>query len=340
MKPLRIVIVGVSVFLVLCSIYALVVLSPNPWIRDHRMMLGASSVAPADLAAERQSFQTAIVANTLQPDGPAAPPPAKVFALVHYSAPDGLLAAYITPDPHDGKRHPAVLWAHGGYGGIGSFLWEKQSPLNDQSARAFREAGIVMMAPSWRGENDNPGRFEMFYGEVDDLLAARDYLAKLPYVDPDRIYLAGHSTGGTMVLLAAEKGGGFRDVFSLGGVSDLKRRLAAGSTSTAPPFDTQSAKELRLRSPIYFISSLKSPAFYFEGENEFTGKEALRMRTVAEQQKAPLQVFLIPGANHFSEVLPTTRLIAKKILEDNGPKTTISFTQEEVEEAFHTLNQP
>lgn len=64
------------------------------------------------------------------------------------------------------------------------------------------------------------------------------------------------------------------------------------------------------------------------------------MRTVAEQQKAPLQVFLIPGANHFSEVLPTTRLIAKKILEDNGPKTTISFTQEEVEEAFHTLNQP
>ena len=60
------------------------------------------------------------------------------------------------------------------------------------------------MFPSLRGGNDNPGRREGFFGEVDDILAATDYLARQPHVDPKRIYLGGHSTGGTMVMLVAE----------------------------------------------------------------------------------------------------------------------------------------
>lgn len=55
------------------------------------------------------------------------------------------------------------------------------------------------MIPSFRGEDRNPGSYEMFYGELEDLDAAYDWLAKQPWVDPDRIYLAGHSTGGTPV---------------------------------------------------------------------------------------------------------------------------------------------
>ncbi len=303
-------------------------------------LAACSAPKPADLAAERQAFQTRIVADTLTPDGPADTPPPALLERIHYPAPAGALVAYLTPDPHDGKKHPAVLWAHGGYGGIGSFLWDSQPSDNDQSARAFREAGIVMMVPSWRGENDNPGRFEMFYGEVDDLLAARAYLASLPWVDPQRIYLAGHSTGGTMALLAAEKGVGFRDVFSLGGVADLGRRLAAGPTQAAAPFDTHSAQELRLRSPIYYLAGLKAPSFYFEGQGEWTAREARSMQAEAERLHAPLQVFIVPGGTHFSIVLPITRLIAAKILADNGPKTAITFSQDEVERAFHDLAQP
>jgi dipeptidyl aminopeptidase/acylaminoacyl peptidase len=61
-----------------------------------------------------------------------------------------------------------------------------------------------MMFPSLRGGNDNPGRHGGFYGEVDDVLAAHDYLSRQPYVDPKRIYPGGHSTGGTLALLTAE----------------------------------------------------------------------------------------------------------------------------------------
>lgn len=290
-----------------------------------------------ELAAARARFHTKIVADTLAQSGPATLSPPAIFQTVRYNAPVGPCVAYLTPDPGDGKKHPAVLWAHGGYGGIDSYFWADQPVTNDQSARAFREEGLVLMIPSWRGENDNPGKFEMFYGEVDDLLAARNYLAGLPYVDPSRIYLAGHSTGGTLALLAAESGSGFRATFSLGGVADLKKRLAAGKTQTGPPFDMTKEQEFTLRSPIFHLGSLRSPTFYFEGEGEYTARQAVRMAIVARELNVPFQVFIISGGDHFSIILPITRLIASKVLADTGEACNIQVTPEEVQTAFKTL---
>ena len=67
-------------------------------------------------------------------------------------------------------------------------------------ARTARRESI-MMFPTLRGGNTNPGAREYLLGEVDDVLAAAEHLARLPYVDPQRIYLGGHSTGGTLALL-------------------------------------------------------------------------------------------------------------------------------------------
>jgi len=58
-------------------------------------------------------------------------------------------------------------------------------------------------------------------GEVDDVLDATTYLEKQPYVDSHRIYLGGHSTGGTLALLAAECSDRFRTVFSFALVEDV-----------------------------------------------------------------------------------------------------------------------
>src|SRR5207247_1321869 len=130
--------------------------------------------------------------------------------------PAGNLVAYLTDDPRDGRRHPAVVWAHGGFGGIGA-----DEVAADGYLDTFAKAGLVVMVPSWRGENDNPGKFELFYGEVDDALAAVEYVSRLPYVDPARVYLVGHSSGGTVTLLAAESTDRLRAAFSLAGAPDM-----------------------------------------------------------------------------------------------------------------------
>src|SRR5213078_4101010 len=120
--------------------------------------------------------------------------------------------------------------------------WRDAGGLGDQSASAYRKAGLVMMFPALRGGNDNPGAREGFLGEVDDVLAAEAFLRKQDYVDPRRIYLGGHSTGGTLVLLAAECSDRFRAVFSFGPVDDV-----AGYEPQYLPFDTSNPREVELR---------------------------------------------------------------------------------------------
>ena len=137
-------------------------------------------------------------------EGPPDQPPPKVFSLVRYKSPAGDLAAYLTPDRGDGAKHPAIVWITGGDCNSIGDVWKDAPRKNDQTASAYRKAGIVLMFPSLRGGNDNPGRREGFLGEVDDVLAAADYVAAQPYVDPRRIYLGGHSTGGTLAMLVAE----------------------------------------------------------------------------------------------------------------------------------------
>jgi len=109
---------------------------------------------------------------------PVPEPPPNVFRLVRYESAPGKLAAYLTPDPADGKKHPAIVWITGGdCKTIDEGVWRDADRSNDQTAAAFRKAGIVMMFPSLRGGNDDPGVNEGFLGEVDDVLAATDYLA-------------------------------------------------------------------------------------------------------------------------------------------------------------------
>ena len=281
------------------------------------------------LLEARQGFTTQFRPTSYQADGAATEPPPELFRLVKYTSPAGELAAYLTPDPQDGIRHPAVLWCHGGFGGIGSWFWEDITRQNDQSARAFREAGIVVMCPSWRGENDNPGKYEQFFGEVNDLLAARDFLTSLPYVDPQRIYLAGHSTGGTMTLLGVCATDKFRAAFSFGGDAVYLPR-----TYPFSPFDTTSAEEVRLRSALNFVSGIRTRTFYFEGESSAHCAGALQMERLAQTHGTPFRACIIREADHFNILAPLTEYVAQQILADTGSTCQIEITNSDANIVF------
>ncbi|CBJ80533.1 hypothetical protein XBJ2_680019 [Xenorhabdus bovienii str. Jollieti] len=283
-------------------------------------------------AEAHTKFKTNIVDESFIGDGKPATPPKDIFSLVYYPADDGDMAAFLSAPPlNNDKKYPAVIWLIGGYGGIGNsdFFWSEQPEDNDQSASAFRRDGLVLMIPSFRGENVNPGRYEMFYGELRDIESARQYLAKLPYVDQNRIYLAGHSTGGTRALLASEYSKGFRAVFSLGGIPDLRLRLEYGSVPVAVPFDQNNPEEFELRSPRTFLSSIKSPTFYFEGEKSYWD-EFDEIKQIVEDKGIPLHIYAIQGGDHFNIILPLTKMIAEKILSDTGEKTNIQFDEQDI----------
>jgi hypothetical protein len=281
------------------------------------------------LPVARTGFKTTIVPQKEQQD-PVDVPPSQIFRAVSYPALTGAWAAYLTPDPGDGKRHPAIIWITGGDCNSIGDVWSAKPRANDQTARAFREAGIIMMFPSLRGGNANGGIKEGFFGEVDDILAAESYLQTQKYVDTNRIYLGGHSTGGTLELLVAECSSSFRAVFSFGPIDDV---TGYGRNSEFLPFDVSNSQESLLRSPGYWLSSIQSPVWVFEGAEGHSNIEPLRIMA-ADSTNPKLHFIAVKGADHFTILAPTTELIAQKILQDTGQVSSLSFTEEEVNKNF------
>jgi dienelactone hydrolase len=291
---------------------------------------GANSNKPTlTLIEARRSFKTSPIPENTRRE-PVETPPPDVFRLIKYQAPAGELAAYLTPDPGDGGKRPAIIWITGGDCNSIGDVWSPSSRDNDQTAAAFRKAGIIMMFPSLRGGNDNPGIKEGFYGEVDDVLAAVKYLEKQPYVDPKRIYLGGHSTGGTLVMLVAESSNRFRAVFSFGPVGDVS---SYGSDSGFLPINMSNQKEIEARSPGYWLSSIKSPVWVMEGSDGGSNIRSVQQMAAATDNPN-LHFIEIRGADHFSTLAPTNELIAKQILNDTGSTCNITLTEDEVNRNF------
>jgi dienelactone hydrolase len=259
------------------------------------------------LREARAGFVTKIV-SAGEYEGEPDLPPDEVLSLIEFPSPVGKLAGYITPDPRDGRRHPAIVWITGGDTNSIGDVWSKNPRSNDQSASAFRNAGIVTFYPSQRGGNNNPGQREGFYGEAEDILAATDYLASLPYVDPQQIHLGGHSTGGTMVMIVGELTDRYRAIFALGPVAAA---IQYGGALVYCDFNDK--YEMALRSPYFWLHCVKSPMYVFEGAED--GNWPAIELMVEANSNANIQFFKIDGHNHFSVIAPLTELLAKQIVE-------------------------
>jgi dienelactone hydrolase len=140
---------------------------------------------------------------------------------------------------------------------------------------------------------------------VDDALAAADVLARLPYVDPDRLYVSGHSAGGTLTLLAALTSNRFRAAGSFSGSPD-QVAWSRGQPEMIP-FDPKDAREFQMRSPLAFARSFKCPVRIYYGDQEF-GFRAGSQKTAELARAAGLdvQAVQVPG-DHSTSVPPAMR---------------------------------
>lgn len=281
---------------------------------------------PQTLAEARTGFKTKIVKPTQT--GVKAPDYAG-FVKTSYKGPLGDYEVYVVPPKDESKKGPIVIWLKDAdFNTIDHDVSIPGPAEKDATGSPIRKAGIGMMYPSLRGGNLNPGQKEGFFGELDDLAAAMAFAKTLPWVDPNRIYLGGHSTGGTMSLLSACYTPGWRAVFSLGPVDDVREYIGGDHVRASTDDDL----EMRLRSPGYWLHSVTSPTFVFEGTVGKTNAELVRK--MAYGNLNPLVHFeLVDGVDHFSIGTPLAKLFAAKIQADTGEKCNIAFTPDELKAA-------
>ncbi len=217
---------------------------------------------------------------------------------VRYPSGSLQLQAWIAKPSTTSERSPALVFLHGGFAfGMGDL----------ESCQPAIDRGFVVMAPSLRGENGNPGNFELFMGEVDDARAAVKWLAKQDYVDPDRIYVFGHSVGG-----------GVSAVLSL--LDDVPIQHCGSSGGLYPPDvfwgwadilpfnNTQEERMARLL--LGNIQHMQRPHYAYLGSSDTFGDSKIAAeQEVPDQSK--LTIEMVPG-DHFSSFDRSLRAYLKR----------------------------
>ena len=245
-----------------------------------------------DYERERRKFRTDLLNKGPAPDKfePLVAPPGaeQIFYRSGYGG-ELELVAWVNTYERTRKPRPAVLFLHGG-NAIGQGHWMLMKPYID--------AGYVVMIPSMRGENGQKGNFSGFYDEVDDVLAASDRLRHLPGVDEHRMFLAGHSIGGTLAMLTAMSTRRFRAAAPISGNPD-----AFAFFNRYPQdirFNDKNPREFQMRSPVCYAHSFKCPLAVMHGSEEVhfvTRLGLLSKRAHAAGVKMSVDMF--PGG-HFT----------------------------------------
>ncbi|MFQ5635049.1 MAG: alpha/beta hydrolase family protein [Gammaproteobacteria bacterium] len=204
------------------------------------------------------------------------------YAKLSYASTDGLeIPAYLFKplEPASGTT-PAVIYVHGGQHG-----WFR--PRSMPHVTGLVERGYIVLAPDYRSSAGYSREFyeAADYGglEIDDMLAAREFLAAMPEVDAGRIAILGMSHGGynsVMALIRAP--GAFAAAVDLFGPSDLVWRVSAtpAQNPNTEPGDREKfarmvgktieeAPELyRERSPRYLAHRIQDPLLILHGDQD------------------------------------------------------------------------
>lgn len=248
-----------------------------------------------DYVQARRHFHTHLTFRGLSPQQPDRPEPSDPRAIqIGYASGHLPLRAWVSREAAGDVRKPAVIYLHCGFA-YGDQDWFDAEP--------FRAKGYIVMTPLLRGENGLHGAYSMLYDEVDDVLAATETLAAMPGVDPYRIYLAGHSNGGSLALLAAMCSRRYRAAASFSGSCDQHEWARQNVTfRDFDPlwvrFNIQDKREFQMRSPVAFARSFKCPVrMYYALHDKVEHLEQGCWKTVelARQARLDVQAESVPG---------------------------------------------
>lgn len=226
------------------------------------------------------------------------------------------LQVYMPPGQHAPRSLGCVLVAPAGTNLlVGSML---DDPDYHDEALPYAEAGYVTIKYSIDGgvpdletatDSEMAAAYEQFrkarYGVINTQRAI-DFALTYPEIDPQRIYVAGHSSAGTLALLAAEH------------EPRIQGCIAYAPCSDVDSFHSDLHSNLALRfllpdlifvshdsSPLTYAERLKCPLFLFHAQDDsvvgiaVTQKFAQQVRT----HNSNVELYEVPFGEHYDSMI-------------------------------------
>jgi len=198
--------------------------------------------------------------------------------LVHYPSKDGkwTISAFVYVPynlPRNGE-HPAIVYVHGG---------PTAQTMNgfNRFVQYMANQGYLVIAPNYRGstgygkEFQQANLFDMGGGDLQDVLAAADWIKQTGYADPKKLILMGGSYGGYLTMMGVTKApevwaAGVPIVPFVNWFTEIQNEdPVLQQSDLATMGDLVKNKALyEDRSPINFVDQIKAPLYLLAGGND------------------------------------------------------------------------
>ena len=197
--------------------------------------------------------------------------------VVHYLSEDGTVISALLWTPFNLRRDgsaPALVAPHGGP------AHQIMDNFNRQAV-ALASRGYVVISPNFRGSSGYGRAFEsanfkdLGGGDLQDVVAAADFLVQTGYVDRKKIGVIGASYGGYLTLIAAAKRpdlwAAAVEQFGIVDWSQIYRTAGPPLrqyVATLLGTPEQEPAAYSSANPITFIHDLKAPLLVLQGDND------------------------------------------------------------------------
>ena len=246
---------------------------------------------------------------------PAGFPAAKLIVpqQVIFSAADGLQMhgqIFLPSSASDGKKHPAVIFFHGGSRRQMLLGWHYMQYYSNAYAmnQYLASLGYIVLSVNYRSGIGYGLNFReaLNYGaagasEFNDVLGAGLYLRTRPDVDGSHIGVWGGSYGGYLTALALARAS---DLFAAGvdlhGVHDWNLELNIWQPAYDPNADPQAARVAWESSPLASVKGWRSPVLLMQGDDDRNVQfsQTVRLAAALRAQGTPFEEHVFPDEIH------------------------------------------
>lgn len=237
------------------------------------------------------------------PDAPAGPP----LRSVTFASSDGAtVQAWLATPPGDGP-FPTVLHVHGGPHGVTTRTYGLGT--------SWVERGFAFLSVNFRGSTTFGREFQqkiwgdVGHWELEDMVAARNFLVDSGIAVPDRIAVTGGSYGGYLTLLALGKR---PDLFAAGAATvaladnamaweDASPLLQGIMTASFRGTPAERPDLYRDSSPIAYADHFRAPILVVQGRNDTRcpARQMEAFEAALRERGKPIEVLWYDGGHGF-----------------------------------------